>query len=262
MTISNAERASDFLWDLWEKGEVAEGLPPELAPKTREEGYAIQFHLDGRSEKPLAGWKIAASNRAGQEHLGVDGPLAGRILAERVVKPGATVSLSHNRMRVCEPEFAFRLERDIPPRETPYSVEEVLNLVDALHLVLELPDSRFKDFATVGGPALIADNACAHDLVLGPPVAIEWRRLDLASHPVKAYVAGKYDREGSGANVLGDPRIALAWLINEVTGLGLTMRAKEFVTTGTSTVPLEIVEGDDVMADFGELGQIQVYIAA
>ena len=67
--------------------------------------------------------------------------------------------------------------------------------------------------------------------------------------------------EGTGADVLGDPRQALAWLVNEVTGHGLIMRAKEFVTTGTATVPLPILEGDRVTAAFGELGTIAVRIA-
>lgn len=260
MSPANAERASEILWQAWQAHDVIDALPAELMPATREEGYAIQFHLDGRSSQPLAGWKIAASNEAGQRHLAVDGPIAGRILAERVVAPGTTLAIDGNRMRVAEPEFAFRFERDIPPRDGAYTVDELLGWVDSLHLTIELPDSRFESFASVGAPALIADNACAHDLVVGPPVAGDWRSLDLSRHAVVGRVAGRAERDGSGGNVMGDPRVALAWLVNEITGLGLTIRAKEFVTTGTTMVPLEIVEGDDVSADFGVLGSIQVYV--
>ncbi len=261
MSKTNAEKASDLIWRHWQAGTVMDDLPAELKPATRTEGYAIQFHLDGRSRQPLAGWKIAATNVAGQRHIGVDGPLAGRILAEHVYEPDAVVSIATNRMRVAEPEFAFKLAGDIPPRETPYTVAEVLEKVDTLHLVLELPDSRFADFATVGGPTLIADNACANDLVLGPAVETRWRDIDLAHHKVVGEVEGRHRHEGTGADVLGDPRQALAWLVNEVTGHGLIMRAKEFVTTGTATVPLPILEGDRVTADFGELGTIAVRIA-
>ncbi len=262
MSKTNWEKASDLIWQHWQAGTVMADLPPDLKPVTREDGYAIQFHLDGRSRHPLAGWKIAATNVAGQAHIGVDGPLAGRILPERVYEPGAEISITHNRMRVAEPEFCFRLAGDIPPRDTPYTVAEVLELIDTLHLALEFPNSRFHDFATVGGPMLIADNACANDIVIGPAVEVPWRQIDLATHKVIGDVKGRNHHEGSGSDVLGDPRTALTWLVNEVTGLGLTMRAKEVVSTGTSTVPLPITERDEITADFGVLGTISARIAA
>jgi 2-keto-4-pentenoate hydratase len=72
--------------------------------------------------------------------------------------------------------------------------------------------------------------------------------------------AGDLTREGKGANVLGDPRIALAWLVNELSGLGITLKAGEVVTTGTCLVPLPIQPGVDVSADFGSLGRVTARI--
>jgi 2-keto-4-pentenoate hydratase len=69
-------------------------------------------------------------------------------------------------------------------------------------------------------------------------------------------------REGSGAAVLGDPRVALTWLVNELSGLGITLEAGQFVTTGTCMTPLEIEPGDSASADFGVLGQISMRFAA
>lgn len=260
MAESTAQLAADWIWDAWERGDVIDDLPPHLKPQSREEGYAIQDCFGRPPTDQLAGWKIAATSTAGQSHIGVDGPLAGRIFEDRIVKPGATMPIKNNRMRVCEPEFAFRLGKDIAPRTTPYTVEEVLAVVSDLHLAFELPDSRFKEFADVGGPTLIADNACARDLVVGPEVAADWRALDLSAHVITGHVAGRIEREGSGANVLGDPRVALTWLVNELSSINHAVSAGQIVTTGTTMVPLEIVEGDDVMADFGALGQIQVHI--
>src|SRR3954451_17468387 len=111
-------------------------------------------------------------------------------------------------MRVAEPDFALRMARPLPPREAPYAQAEVLEAVAALHLGIEVPDSRFADFATAGGPQLIADDACAHRFALGPEAPAAWRGLDLAAHRVHCSVAPRYEREGIGANVLGDPRIA------------------------------------------------------
>ncbi len=84
-------------------------------------GYAIQAGLEGFSKSPRAGWKIAATSKAGQQHIGVDQPLAGRLFVERLLEPGATTSITRNRMRVAEPEFAFRFAKDIAPRAAAYA---------------------------------------------------------------------------------------------------------------------------------------------
>ena len=106
-----AQAASDLLYDTWMRGDVIDALPEGIRPETRAEGYAVQALLEKRFKAPLWGWKIAATSTAGQAHIGVDGPLAGRIFAERVLAPGATVPAGANRMEVAgktEGEFDFR----------------------------------------------------------------------------------------------------------------------------------------------------------
>jgi 2-keto-4-pentenoate hydratase len=258
--ISSAAAAT--LWQLWQDGQVARDLPADLKPVTEDDGYRIQAKLDQLSGHTRVGWKIAATSLAGQKHIAVDGPIVGRIFAARLLAPGATTSIATNRMRVVEPEFAFRFGADLEPRERPYTEDEALQAVSTLHLAFELPDSRFEPFAAAGGPSLIADNACAHELMLGPPVAFDWRTLDLARHAVSARINDRTRREGSGANVLGDPRRALTWFVNALSRRGQTIAAGEFVTTGTCMTPLDVVEGDTVSADFGVLGALQVHISA
>ena len=256
MNADEVRAAADLLWEHWSQGRRLGALPATLLPLTREDGYAIQAELDRRSGAPLFGWKIAATSAAGQTHIGVDGPLAGRLLRERAFASGDTVPFGTNHMRVAEAEFAFRIGRDLAPRAQPYSVGEVMAAVDTLHPAIEIPDSRYDDFTIVGAAQLIADNACAHYFVLGDAAPDAWRSLDLVSHEVSGTVNDGPPRTGVGANVLGDPRVALAWLANELARLGLTLRAGEIVTTGTCLVPLEIARGDRVMMDFGVLGRV------
>lgn len=259
MTPEAAREACDLIWRHRQAGTRFETLPEALRPATRGEGYAVQACLEAESAAPLWGWKIAATSQAGQRHINVDGPLGGRILAEMVVPEGAPVPLAGNAMLVAEPEFVFRMASDLPPRAADYTQAEVMEAVAALHLGIEVPDSRFADFTKAGGPQLIADNACAHLFVLGAEAPALWRGLDLAQHRVACTVEGRYVREGIGANVLGDPRIALTWLANELSRHGVTLRAGQYVTTGTCAVPLEIrPTGDAVTADYGALGRIAV----
>ena len=97
--------------------------------------------------------------------------------------------------------------------------------------------------------------------VLGPEAPPTWRDLDLAAHVVIGRVGERPACEGRGANVLGDPRIALAWLANELSRHGMVLAAGQFVTTGTCMQPLEIGPGDDVLADFGSLGRVSLRFA-
>jgi 2-keto-4-pentenoate hydratase len=260
--VLNAEQyqaASDLLVRHWQEGTTLSALPEPLRPATRAEGYAIQSRLERRSAQPLFGWKIAATSIAGQQHIGVDGPLAGRLLAEMVFADGAALPLGPNRMRVAEAEFAFRMGADLPPRPAGYALADVLEAVAALHLAIEVPDSRFADYAEVGAAQLIADNACAHQFVLGPEAPAAWREMDLAAHRVVGAVAGRLEREGCGVNVLGDPRLALTWLANELSRHGVTLTAGQVVMTGTCLVPLPIGAGDAVSADFGALGRVALH---
>jgi 2-keto-4-pentenoate hydratase len=165
--------------------------------------------------------------------------------------------MAGNAMRVGEPEFAFRMARDLPPRSSPYSVQEVLDAVDTLHPAIEIPDSRFSDFVSAGTAQIIADNACAHLFVLGAPATSNWRALDLVEEKPVIQLRGQ-QFIGHGKNVLGDPRIALAWLANELRQLGVTLRAGQVVTTGTCHPPLPIQSGDLFEANFGSIGKVSV----
>jgi len=183
--------------------------------------------------------------------------MAGRILSETVIADGGAASMKGNEMRVGEPEFAFRMGRDLPPRPAAYGVDEVLAAVETLHPAIEIPDSRFADFVSAGEAQLIADNACAHLFVLGAATTADWRARDLVDERPEIMLRGQR-YVGHGKNVLGNPRTALAWLANELRELGITLRAGEVVTTGTCHPPLPIRSGDHLAADFGVLGKVSV----
>ena len=251
------EAASKTLHDHRRAGTKFSGFDASLRPRDRIEAYAIQAAIESYSAKSLFGWKIAATSEAGQKHINVGGPMAGRILAETVIADGGMASMAGNEMRVAEPEFAFRMRVDLPARATPYTMREVLDAVDTLHPAIEIPDSRFADFVAAGEAQLIADNACAHLFVLGPAATADWRLMDLVEErPVITMRGEKF--VGHGKNVLGDPRLALTWLANELRQLGVTLKAGRVVTTGTCHPPLPIQSGDFCAVDFGSLGKVSV----
>lgn len=261
MNEQDMQAACDLLYCHWRDGTRLENLPEDLRPAERAEAYAVQACIEAHTRQPLYGWKIAATSAAGQKHISVDGPLAGRLLAERVIADGGDCVLGNNLMKVAELEFAFRMGRDLPPRPEPYTEDEVLAAVATLHPAIEIPDSRYEHFATVGLAQLVADNACAHRFILGPAASYDWRGLDLAAHRGRAYRNGAPAGEGVGSNVLGGPVTALTWLANELSRHGLTLKAGQVVTTGTCLAPLPIAAGEHIEGDLGSLGRVSVTIS-
>lgn len=262
-----AHAAARLLWTCRQSGTVVDALPAELRPADPLAGHEIQAALPAVAGRSVVGWKIAATSAAGQAHIQVDGPLAGRILDDFVQPIGTTWSLAGNRMRVVEPEFAFRIGTALPPRAAPYATDEVAAAVATLHPAFELPDSRFAEFARAGKAQLIADDACCGRFAFGPAAPAGWLSLDLAAHRVHAVVTGadghaRYARDGEGRALLGHPLTALTWLANELSALGIGLRAGDWASCGTCMVPLEILPGDRVVADYGTFGRIDVALSA
>ncbi|TDV35601.1 2-keto-4-pentenoate hydratase [Paraburkholderia caballeronis] len=261
MNQQHLNDAATTLWRHFSETTRLDALPPPCRPASRADAYAVQREVARLSGRPVAGWKIAATSEAGQKHIGVDGPIAARLLSERVIAGGLRIPMDSNVMNVAEAEFAFRMARALPPRAEPYRVDEVMDAVGTLHLAIEVPDSRYLDFASVGALQLIADGACASWLVVSGATPAAWRDVDLVGHRVRAYRNGELAGEGSGANVLGDPRIAMTWLANELSGIGEGLQAGHIVTTGACVAPMAVAAGDSIEVDFGVLGTVQVGFA-
>jgi 2-keto-4-pentenoate hydratase len=252
--------AANVLWANWRGGSQFDGLPPECRPQSREEGYAVQRQIAKRSGDAMVGWKIAATSTAGQRHIAASGPLAGRLHSRRVHFGNATFSLRGNIMRVAEAEFAFRIGRDLPRAGGGLSVKDVMDAVTSAHPAIELPDSRYADFVKAGEPQLVADTACAGVLAIGPPFPAVWRDIDLVEHGVNVRKDGRVVATGTGRAVLGDPRVALAWLANEVDRYADGLKEGDYVTTGTCVVPVPIGPGETIVADYGRLGRLRVQL--
>jgi len=165
-------------------------------------------------------------------------------------------------MSVAEVEFVFTLSKDLPPRNSHYSEDEIANSIKSLHPGLEIPDSRFTDFTLPGTAGLIADNACAAYFVLGEATNFdEFDPRVLAEHSTSLVINDEVATTGVGADALDGPLHALVWIANTLSELGIGLRAGQFVTTGVTGKPTQVKSGDTVRADLGVFGTVTASIA-
>ncbi len=255
-----SRKAAAYLFAALRQRKALEELPPTCRPQSVIEAYEIQDHFVEMIGSPI-GYKIAFTNRDIQQRLGVVEPAAGRLIEGRVFDSPASVDVSRLFRIGIESEFAFRMGRDLPGTAAPYSRDAVVEAVDTLIPAIEIVDTRYVDWATCGALQAIADNVFGSHWVGGNPIA-EWRDIDLASAEVVARLNGEEAARGSGANVLDHPLDALTWLANDLASRGLGLRHGQIVTTGSCTNIVMARGGDTATADFGDLGQVSVTLAA
>jgi 2-keto-4-pentenoate hydratase len=135
--------------------------------------------------------------------------------------------------------------------------DDPLEVVGAVRLAIEMPDSRFVDRDSLEAPTIVADNSWDGYFVLGPEVS-DWRRRDLHSAAVTMLKNGVPVATGSGAAVVGGPLEAFCWLGRELPRLGAALAPGDAIITGTLVWPVPVEPGDHIVADFGELGSVEV----
>lgn len=236
------------------------GLPDDCADLTEDEGYAIQSallaRLSGDKAVNRVGYKIGCTNAAARGLLNADHPFHGTLLADRCYASPAQLGSNQFNTLGIEPELALVLGHDLPPQLNPYSAETVADAVVAVVPAIEVVDSRYLAWTTVGLPSLVADNGVNAGWVEGPSMAAD--KVDLLGQAVSLRRNGVQQYDGVGANVDGGPLAVLAWLANMLTRQGEMLKAGQKISTGTLTPVLMAAPGDHIEADFGDLGAVSI----
>jgi 2-oxo-3-hexenedioate decarboxylase/2-keto-4-pentenoate hydratase len=236
------------------------GLPDGLRPADEATAYRVQDALHGiltaRGFGPLAGHKIGCTTAVMQKFLGIDHPCAGGVFATRVFRESVALPFDSFLHVGVETEIAVVLGRDLPPRGAPYSVDEVRAAVSAVAAAIEIVDDRWVDYKSVDAPTMIADDFFNDASVLGPLRPFDGRP-DLGALRGTTRINGSEVGRGVGADVLGQPLNALAWLANHLAARGPGLRAGEFVSTGSVVETKWIARGDGVVVEVEGLGAVR-----
>jgi 2-keto-4-pentenoate hydratase len=254
----DVRQAAGWLLDMRASGRVEPDLPPNLRPPDLATAYEVQGHLVEALSPDVApiGYKCAGTSPVAQQVMEIDHPLFGRLLATTTSPDGATLPAEAFVHRVIEAEIAFRIAADVEPVDHGHTAETIADFVDAVIPSIEIVDHRYESWA-IGAPQVVADNAIHGWWIAGEPLG-EWRHLALDRVAVTVERNGEVETTGSGANVLGHPLHALAWLADELRLHDRQLRAGDLVTTGITTDVFEAAAGDRIVAHFDGIGSVRV----
>jgi 2-keto-4-pentenoate hydratase len=258
------QRAAQWLSDAHERRERFAPLPPDLAPRDADEAYDIQdafVAMRAGKRGAIAGYKIALSTAAMQQFVGVDSPQGGVILESTLLRSPACVRAADYVRLIVEFEVAVEIGEDMPAANAPFTRAHIMESVGAVMPALELADDRGADYAALRQHPLhlIADNAWNEGAVLGKPYA-KWKELDLASVRGVAYVNGRQVGEGRGADALGHPLDAVAWVANHQASLGRGLLRKDVVITGSLITTKNAAAGDEFRFVLEGIGAVELRV--
>jgi 2-oxo-3-hexenedioate decarboxylase len=234
------------------------GTAQAIAPFTARDpsfGAAQAYEVAGRlhaarlarGEQPV-GRKIGFTNRALWDEYGVREPIWGFVYDTTLFRPRggrATVALAGLAAAKIEPEIVLHFKA-APPRQANEAA--LLDCIDWVAHGFEVVQSPFPAWKFKVADT-IAANGLHGALYVGEPVPVasvpdcarRLKELRLALHKGGVSVA-----EGTGANVLGSPLLAMAHLVEVLAQLPAfpPVAADEVVTTGSLTPALDVAPGE------------------
>lgn len=245
--------------DAWQP---AGPLPAGIAPRDEAEAAAVQQVVaERRGALPVGGFKIGATGTRMQQVLGIDHPCGGFMAKADIHRSGVALRHAGFRNMAVECELAVRLGADLPPG--PTTPQAARAAVAEVFAAIEIVENRYGkppigDLKAVGTPTMIADQVYHAAAVLGDPPA-DWRGLDLLTIEGRALLDGVQKNAGRGAELLGDPLRALAWLAGSAVAAAFGgLRAGQVVLLGSVTPPVWVDEPCEVCMDFDGLPSVRV----
>ena len=238
-------------------------LSQPTVPKSIGDGYRVQsevHRLLATGLGPLVGYKIGCTSEVMQKYLAIPHPCSGGVHESGVHRSGVVLKAADFVRVGVECEIAVRLGRDLVPAVAPFTRDSVADSIECYLPAIEIVDDRYVRWETLGAPTLIADDFFAAGIVLGRPVARS-AVADLLDVQGRALINGQEAGRGTGADVLGHPHNALAWLANQLASQGTGLRAGQVVMTGSLVRTVWLHAGDEATMEFSGLGNVEVAFA-
>lgn len=251
-----AETAARALMDAHASNTAVQSFPDGSAPESVAEAYAIQDAAVTLSGEAIGAWKVGPASADFPE-------TCAPILASRVQTSPATFP-NALRLKAVECEVAFRLARDLPPKDGPYTSAQARAAVASAMVAIEVVETRYAGWPVESRVWALADNQSNHALVVGPEIPLpDQTTIDALTATL---ALGKTVKPADKGFPGGDPFALIAWLASHVGTRAPTLaerglKAGDIITTGSWNGVDFATDGMTVRADYPGLGSAEITYA-
>lgn len=243
-------------------------LPAACCPQSVADAHAIQDAVTAMLDTEVGAFKANAPAANGLTKPANPSPADAPWLIPEGVRAAIyapTIRVSPARILAAEMpqcgvegEVAFCFRRDLPPRPTPYTREEIAASVEAC-AAIEVVSSRFANPDAATFYDKLADCVSNGGFVHGETIR-DWHGLDFGPLRVTLTVNGETVVEQAGGHPTGDPLGIVVALVEMMRAAG-GVTAGQFVTCGSYTGLRYLKPGDVCGVSFDGLGVAEVRFA-
>lgn len=242
-----------------------EGTPP---PRVSAQGYQLDVESAYKVQRAALdllypgavypGYKAGLTSPGSPSRFGLQDPVAAVLPPESRLSMGRdgiyTLRTGSFSRPMIELELGFELATDI--RDADISIAELMSKVKAVYPVLELPDLGFAE-GPPGGLDVIAANVAARYFVQANTAFAP--DSDLSAMEVALYLDGNQVMTGIGRDAMGDPWVALQWLVKQRLEHGWPLRAGHLLITGALGKMMPVSTGT-YRAEFGSENTLKLLV--
>lgn len=231
-------------------------LTAEFPSLQEHQAYQVAQACVEMRAQPIVGYKLGYTSAAMRVQMGIDRPNYGLLTKDRYIDPDlASAEIDTLIHPLVEPEIALLTKRAISgPDQTRHTV---YGCIEAAFAAIEIVDTRFKEYKFKAADNT-SDNSSAARFVLGFPHQPA-RLTDMRLLGAVLSSNGKVIDQGVGANVLGDPLNALAWLANKLSEHNACLPAGSIVLTGGLTKAHAAQKHQTFIAEICGLGSVKIH---
>ncbi|WP_263408139.1 2-keto-4-pentenoate hydratase [Terriglobus tenax] len=245
---------ANLLLDARRTGRTIDALPENLVPTSQQEAYFVQDQM-AEAYGEIGGYKVGAPSPTAEPFFA---PMPAAWMSESSV----TLTGPGHRLRILEGEVAFRFGKDLPPRSTPYTYDEIAAAIASANAVIEILESAFTDPKTTPSLAVSADMQYHGAFVHGPAFE-NWQTIDWATESVELVVDGVVREQRTGSNPGGtDLFRLLSYVVNEGAARTGGLRAGQWVTTGSWTGNTPASSDAEASVKFTHSARVKLYYAS
>lgn len=256
LSSSEVSQAAELLITAHRQHKRINQLPASLTPTDFADAYAIQERvwnaLEQVADQRISNWKCGCQTPESDRFVAP-------IYTDRVFSNGEKVPENLLHEIAAESEIAYRIGRDLPQRDEPYTDEEIRAAIDAIVVNIEICDSRIEGWRDAPFYWQCADNQNSGAMVVGEAFS-DWQSVDMAQQEAQLWVDGELKLSVVGGNTVIDPFKVVPSAVNQVINRTGGVKAGDLFTAGSCLGTFVVSPGSDVIARFPGIGEARALL--